>query len=454
MLNEKVALITGASRGIGRAIAQKFAKEGAHIAAVYCGSEQKALELKDEIEKNGGKINIYKCDVSNFAECENTVKKVIEDFGGVDILVNNAGITNDKLVLQMGEDDFDSVIGTNLKGAFNMIKHCYRNFMKKKYGKIINTHGIRGELKVDVYCDDFVADQIDEVFIDGAKHEIVSVRYHKGFALVTLKDISDLNQAMALKNKLMMFDKACVELPEGEYFIADLIGFLRAAGADISGAGTSSLQICGVSRLHGATYTILPDRIETATYLCMAAGCGGETELLRCDARLLLPVIERLREAGCEISADADRIVLRSSGRLLPLLPVSTAPYPGFPTDAQALLMAAVLKAAGGSEFRETIFERRFLHVPELRKLGADIQVAGSTARVRGVSQLHGAKLRAEDLRGAAALLTASMMAEGESELTGLCHLLRGYEKPEQNLKNLGASIKSVDIPAPFVYNT
>lgn len=144
MLNEKVALITGASRGIGRAIAQKFAKEGAHIAAVYCGSEQKALELKDEIEKNGGKINIYKCDVSNFAECESTVKKVIEDFGGVDILVNNAGITNDKLVLQMGEDDFDSVIGTNLKGAFNMIKHCYRNFMKKKYGKIINISSVAG----------------------------------------------------------------------------------------------------------------------------------------------------------------------------------------------------------------------------------------------------------------------------------------------------------------------
>lgn len=144
MLSEKVALITGASRGIGRAIAQKFAKEGAYIAAIYCGSEQKALELKDEIEKNGGKINIYKCDVSNFAECESTVKKVIEDFGGVDILVNNAGITNDKLVLQMGEDDFDSVIGTNLKGAFNMIKHCYRNFMKKKYGKIINISSVAG----------------------------------------------------------------------------------------------------------------------------------------------------------------------------------------------------------------------------------------------------------------------------------------------------------------------
>ena len=144
MLNGKAALITGASRGIGRAIAEKFAENGAAVAAIYCGSEQKALELKSDIEKNGGKINIYKCDVSDFSECESAVKKVIEDFGGIDILVNNAGITNDKLVLQMNEDDFESVIDTNLKGTFNMIKHCYRNFMKKKYGKIINVSSVAG----------------------------------------------------------------------------------------------------------------------------------------------------------------------------------------------------------------------------------------------------------------------------------------------------------------------
>ncbi|MDY5627887.1 MAG: 3-oxoacyl-[acyl-carrier-protein] reductase [Clostridia bacterium] len=144
MLNGKTALITGASRGIGRAIALKLSNEGASIAAIYCGSEEKARELKAEIDKNGGKINIYKCDVSNFSECENIVKQVTSDFGGVDILVNNAGITNDKLVLQMGENDFDSVIDTNLKGAFNMIKHCYRNFMKKKYGKIINISSVSG----------------------------------------------------------------------------------------------------------------------------------------------------------------------------------------------------------------------------------------------------------------------------------------------------------------------
>lgn len=144
MLKDKTALITGASRGIGRAVAEKFAREGANIAAVYFGSEQKAQALKDEIEKAGGRINIYKCDVSDFNECESTVKQVISDFGGIDILVNNAGITNDKLILQMSEEDFDSVLSTNLKGAFNMIRHCYRNFMKKKYGKIINISSVAG----------------------------------------------------------------------------------------------------------------------------------------------------------------------------------------------------------------------------------------------------------------------------------------------------------------------
>lgn len=144
MLNDKVALITGASRGIGRAIAQKFADEGAVIAAVYCGSEKKANELKADIESRGGRINIYKCDVADFDACADTVAQVIKDFGGVDILVNNAGITRDKLILQMNADDFDSVVDTNLKGSFNMIKHCCRNFLKKKYGKIINISSVAG----------------------------------------------------------------------------------------------------------------------------------------------------------------------------------------------------------------------------------------------------------------------------------------------------------------------
>ncbi|MFA7636569.1 MAG: 3-oxoacyl-[acyl-carrier-protein] reductase [Monoglobales bacterium] len=144
MLNGKVAVVTGASRGIGRAIAIKLAEGGADVAAVYLGNRKKAQEVKSFIEGFGGRCNIYKCDVANFSESEELTKQIIDDFGGIDILVNNAGITRDKLMLQMSEEDFDTIMDTNLKGAFNMIRHCYRNFMKKKSGKIINITSVAG----------------------------------------------------------------------------------------------------------------------------------------------------------------------------------------------------------------------------------------------------------------------------------------------------------------------
>ncbi len=141
MLSEKTALVTGASRGIGRAIALRLAKEGARVAAIYHGNEEMARSLEAE---SGGMITAYRCDVADFSSSEETVKKVISDLGGIDILVNNAGITRDKLLLAMSEEDFDSVLDTNLKGAFNMIRHTYKNFMKKKSGKIINVSSVSG----------------------------------------------------------------------------------------------------------------------------------------------------------------------------------------------------------------------------------------------------------------------------------------------------------------------
>ena len=236
--------------------------------------------------------------------------------------------------------------------------------------------------------------------------------------------------------------------------IVDLQNFINAMGGNVRGAGGSIITVEGKRALHGGKYRIIADRIVGATYLCAAACCGGEVRLRGVDPRPLSTVSGALSEAGCTVKSGEDDVFLQSDGSLRSIRPVRTAPYPGFPTDAQALLMAAVLRAKGESVFRETVFERRFLHVPELQKLGADIVLSGKTARVRGVSDLHGAMLRAEDLRGAAALITAGLLAEGESEVLGLSHLARGYENLEQNLKNLGAAIKSVDIPAPFVYNT
>ncbi len=227
--------------------------------------------------------------------------------------------------------------------------------------------------------------------------------------------------------------------------IGCLIGFLRSMGAEIEGAGTDTLTVHGQAALDGTTYTILPDRIETATYLCAAAACGGDVTLTAADGSLLLPVLEALAQAGCHIETGRDRITLRSGGRLRAAHNLTTAPYPGFPTDAQAPMMAVLLRAEGESRLTETVFEGRMAHVAQLRKFGADIAVTGPTALIRGVTRLHPAHAEAGDLRAAAALVLAALQAEGESTILGLKHLDRGYDNLEGNLKRLGAEITRID---------
>lgn len=227
--------------------------------------------------------------------------------------------------------------------------------------------------------------------------------------------------------------------------ITDLIGFLRSMGADIEGAGTERLTIRGQAALDGTTYTILPDRIETATYLCAAAACGGEVTLDAADGSLLLPVLEALARAGCRIWQRRDQIMLRSDGALQAVPMLETAPYPGFPTDAQAPMMAALLRAKGESRITETIFEHRMAHVAQLRRFGAALALTGSTATIHGVERLHPARVEGGDLRGTAALILAALQAEGESTVFGLKHLDRGYDNLEGNLRRLGASMERID---------
>lgn len=226
--------------------------------------------------------------------------------------------------------------------------------------------------------------------------------------------------------------------------ICDLIRFLQAAGAEISGEGTDVLVIHGGAGLRDTAHTVLPDRIETATWLCAAAACGGEVNLYRTDGTLLQPVMAALEQAGCCIECVGDRISLRSSGELAACGVLETAPYPGFPTDAQALMMAALLRAKGSTRFSESVFERRFGHVAQFRRFGAAIETAGPTALVTGVPKLTGAVVEAGDLRAAAALVIAALQAEGESTVLGLKHLNRGYDNPEGKLRLLGADIRKI----------
>ena len=228
--------------------------------------------------------------------------------------------------------------------------------------------------------------------------------------------------------------------------ITDLAAFLRSAGAKINGAGSASITIEGGTPLHGTTYTVLPDRIETATYLCTAAACGGDVTLRRTEGRTLLPVLRALRASGCVIDERPNTLRIRAEGRRTAPGRIVTRPYPGFPTDAQALMMAAVLRAGGETVFVEKIFEDRLRHTAELRKMGAEIRVEGNTAFVCGVEALHGAALHAGDLRGGAALVAAALSAEGNSLVSGVKHIKRGYDRLEENLKNLGAAIKTVEI--------
>ena len=227
--------------------------------------------------------------------------------------------------------------------------------------------------------------------------------------------------------------------------IVDLQDFLTACGARVSGAGTSTVSVEGGQPLHGCAYTVMPDRIVAATYLCAAASAGGNVFLRGAREEHLSTVTAVLREAGCRVLAEEGGIRCAREGRLSAVRPVRTAPYPGFPTDAQAILMAALLKSRGATVFEENMFENRYRHVDELTRMGAAVRVSGRVAVVSGVERLRGAPVRCTDLRGGAALCVAALAAEGETRVSELCHIDRGYEDLARDLRALGADATRLD---------
>ncbi len=226
--------------------------------------------------------------------------------------------------------------------------------------------------------------------------------------------------------------------------IWDLQQFLNACGARVRGAGSPVVAVEGAIPFHAAEHRVIADRICAATYLSAAALAGGEVTVEGVPRTQLAPVTDLFAAAGCRLREEPYRVTLTSDGRLRRVPPVRTAPYPGFPTDAQPPVMAALTRAVGSSVFVETIFENRYRHTQELTRMGADIRVEGRVAVVTGVPALHGAGLEAADLRGGAALVVAAIGAEGESEITGIHHIRRGYDGLPRNLAALGADIAEV----------
>ena len=224
--------------------------------------------------------------------------------------------------------------------------------------------------------------------------------------------------------------------------LADLADCLNAMGAKVSGAGTRTIHIQGVSRLSGATHAVVPDRIETGTYAMAAAIAGGEVRLTRTRSDFIQALLDKMIEAGVDVTCHNDGLTVKRNGARLNAVEITTDPYPGFATDLQAQFMALMSLADGESVFRETIFENRFMHVPELARLGADISVHGGEARVRGVASLEGAQVMATDLRASVSLVIAGLAAQGETVVNRVYHLDRGFERLEEKLGACGAQVR------------
>ena len=256
--------------------------------------------------------------------------------------------------------------------------------------------------------------------------------------LVTVTGTENLMMAACLAEGATVIENAARE-PE----VVDLANCLISMGADIKGAGSDTIRIEGVAALAGAAHRIMPDRIETGTFLVAAAATGGAVRLRNTSAHILDAVVEKLRDAGAKISVEDDGLSLEMDGppRAVNL---RTAPYPAFPTDMQAQFMALDCIARGTAVLTETIFENRFMHALELQRLGANIEISGNTAVVKGVEQLDGATVMATDLRASASLVIAGLVAKGETVIERIYHLDRGYECIEEKLSQLGARIKRV----------
>jgi UDP-N-acetylglucosamine 1-carboxyvinyltransferase len=278
--------------------------------------------------------------------------------------------------------------------------------------------------------------RVDQGYIEARAGRLKGTRHVMD--LVTVTGTENLMMAACLADGVTVLENAARE-PE----VVDLANCLNAMGARVRGAGTDVITVEGVDRLSGASHAIMPDRIETGTFLVAAAATGGAVSLREARADLLDAVIDKLRDAGATVEAENGSIRIEMRGRPKSVS-VRTAPYPGFPTDMQAQFMALDAIADGTATVTETIFENRFMHALELARLGAEIETSGNTAIVHGVPRLQGATVMATDLRASASLVIAGLVAAGETRIDRIYHLDRGYESIEEKLSALGARIRRV----------
>lgn len=370
------------------------------------------------------------------------VTTMIELLGclGADVIID------EKLRVEVAARDLESV-----RAPYELVKTMRASFvvlgpLLARFGEAeVSLPGgcAIGARPVDQHLKGLSALGADIEVVEGYVHASVDGRLRGAevtFDMVTVGGTENVLMAACLAEGRTVINNAARE-PE----IVDLANFLIAMGASITGQGTSTITVDGVEKLHGCSYSVMPDRVETGTYLIAAAATGGSIRLTGAAPETLTVVLDKLRESGADISIDGDVIELDMHGRRPKAVDIETAPYPGFPTDMQAQYLAMNAVAEGTSRIHETIFENRFMHVQEINRLGANIELeGGSTAIVHGVAQLKAAPVMATDLRASFSLVVAALVADGTTLIDRIYHIDRGYETIEEKLQLLGANVQRI----------
>ncbi|HXU32895.1 MAG TPA: UDP-N-acetylglucosamine 1-carboxyvinyltransferase [Thermoanaerobaculia bacterium] len=281
--------------------------------------------------------------------------------------------------------------------------------------------------------------RLEHGYVEASCARLIGARFR--FDMPTVTGTENLLMAACFARGTTVLDN-CAREPE----VVDLARLLRAMGAKLEGEGTETIEIEGVDELQGAEHVVISDRIEGGTYLVGAALTGGDVTLEDADPAALAPLLEQLALVGAAVAEGPEGIRVRADGRLQ-AADIETAPHPGFPTDLQAQYLALMTQAEGSATIRESVFENRFQHVPELMRMGADLQVEGRDVRVKGPTPLAGASVMATDLRASACLVLAGLIAEGETTVDRIYHLDRGYEAMEEKLRALGARVERISGP-------
>jgi len=374
------------------------------------------------------------------------MKSILENFGAQ---VFRSSLKN-SLVIKTNNLKFSQVpyeLTSAIRASFLVMGPILARF---KQAKLMMPGGCNiGQRPIDLHLKGFAAlgakIDVSHGQITASAKKLVGDKIYLDFPSVGATE--NIMMAAVLASGVTIIENSATE-PE----IVDLANFLNAMGANVRGAGTNTIKITGVERLHGANYTIIPDRIEAGTLMAAVAARGGEIFLEGVAAEHLKPVIAKLREMNVEVSEAATGLTVKSSGfRTLASTEIKTMPHPGFPTDLQAPFTSALALANGNSTVCETVFENRFMHVPELLKMGANIKIASRTALIEGVKRLSGARVSATDLRAGAALVIAAICADGPSEIENIHHIDRGYYKLEERLSSLGVVIERVGSEAGMV---